>query len=134
MVNLIRQARQTRGWTTSAKLNAEIRQTARRLGVGTASQESLRVMISGWENGRQTPDATYQRLLRQVFDFPGEALGFPAADPGANDESLAPLVRRGAARIEVTDSVLGYFRRQFAEHMQLDNETGPGLVLDVVGT
>jgi hypothetical protein len=60
MVNLIRQARQTRGWT-SAKLNAEIRQTARKLGVSTASQESLRVMISSWENGRQTPDATYQR-------------------------------------------------------------------------
>jgi tetratricopeptide (TPR) repeat protein len=133
MVNLIRQARQTRGWT-SAKLNAEIRQTARKLGVGTASQESLRVMISSWENGRQTPDATYQRLLEQVFDLPPAALGFPTDDPAANDGSLAPLVRRGAARIEVTDSVLGYFRRQFAEHVQLDNETGPGLVLDVVGT
>jgi hypothetical protein len=47
---------------------------------------------------------------------------------------LAPLVRRGAARIEVTDSVLGYFQRQFAEHVQLDNETASGLVLDVVGT
>ena len=65
MVNLIRQARQTRGWT-SAKLNAELRQCARGLRVATASQESLRVMISAWENGRQVPDATnryYSRTL-----------------------------------------------------------------------
>ena len=133
MVNLIRQARQTRGWT-SAKLNAELRQCARSIRVATASQESLRVMISAWENGRQVPDATYRRLLQQVFDLPAAALGFPTDDPGQVDEGLAPLVRRGTERIEVSDSILGYFRRQFAEHVQLDNAAGPGLVLEVVGT
>jgi transcriptional regulator with XRE-family HTH domain len=91
-------------------------------------------MISAWENGRQVPDAMYQRLLQQVFDLPAAALGFATDDPREADQSLAPLVRRGAERIEVSDSILGYFRRQFAEHVQLDNEAGPGLVLDVVGT
>ena len=133
MVNLIRQARRSRGWT-SAKLNAELRQAARKVGVHTAGQESLRVMISGWENDRQVPDASYRRLLQQVFDLPADALGFPVDDETAVDPSLAPLVRRGAERIEVSDSILGYFRRQFAEHVQLDNIAGPGLVLDVVRT
>src|SRR3954447_11934013 len=115
IVNLIKQARQTRGWT-SAKLNAELRRAAQMSGVATASQESLRVMISAWENGRQVPDATYRQLLEQVFDLPAAALGFPRCDPVEDEHGLAPLVRRGSDRIEVSDSVLGYFRRQFAEH------------------
>lgn len=131
MVNLIKQARQSRGWT-SARLNAALRHAARRAGVTTASPESLRVMISAWENGRQVPDATYQRLLQQVFDLPAAALGFAEDDPVDVDQGLAPLVRRGTERIVVTDSILGYFRRQFAEHVALDNAFGPGLVLDVV--
>jgi tetratricopeptide (TPR) repeat protein len=132
MANLLRQARQTRGWT-SLKLNAELRQAARKIGVTTAGQESLRVMISAWENGRQVPDLTYRRLLQHVFDLPAEALGFPVDDHPEFDEGLAPLVRRGTARIEVTDSVLGYFQRQLDEHTLLDNAAGPGLVLDVIG-
>ena len=132
-MNLIKQARQTRGWT-SAKLNAELRRAAQMSGVATASQESLRVMISAWENGRQVPDATYRQLLQQVFDLPAGALGFVSDDLVKDEQSLTPLVRRGSDRIEVSDSVLGYFRRQFAEHVQFDNAAGPGLVLDVVAT
>src|SRR4051812_48135332 len=98
MVNLIKQARQSRGWT-SAKLNAELRQAARRIGVVTASQESLRVMISAWENGRQAPDATYRRLIQQVFDLPAAALGFSDDDQAEAASSLSPLVRRGTERI-----------------------------------
>lgn len=131
MVNLIKQARQTRGWT-STKLNSEIRRTAHKLGVTTASSESLRVMISGWENGRGVPDTTYRMLLTHVFDLPAAALGLPGDEVARADESLAPLVHRGVERLEITDSILGYFRRQFAEHVQLDNEAGPGLVMGVV--
>jgi tetratricopeptide (TPR) repeat protein len=131
MVNPIRQARQTRGWT-SAKLNAELRQAARRCGVTTASPEGLRVMISSWENDRQLPDATYRMLLQHVFDLPAAALGFPADDPAEAVDCLSPLVRRGAGRLEVSDSILGYFRRQLDEHAELDNIAGPGLLLDVV--
>src|SRR5690242_16524179 len=89
IVNLIKQARQTRGWT-SGKLNAELRRAAQMTGVTTASQESLRVMISAWENGRQVPDATYRQLLQQVFDLPAAALGFVSDDLVEDEQSLAP--------------------------------------------
>lgn len=131
MVNLIRQAREARGWS-SAKLNAEIRRTARKAGVGTATQTSLRVMISAWENDRQAPDQTYQMLLQQVFNLPPAALGFAADHPDAAGDGMAPLVRRGAERLAISDDVLGYFRRQLSEHARLDNLTGPGLILDAV--
>lgn len=131
MVNLLRQARETRGWT-SAKLNAELRQEARKCGVTTASTDSLRVMISSWENGRQAPDPTYRTLLQRVFDLPAAALGFPTDDPTDPVDGLLPLVRRGTSRIEVSDSILGYFRRQLDEHTELDNVAGPGLLLDVI--
>ena len=76
MVNPIRQARDARGWT-SARLNHELRLAATRAGVKTASATSLRVMISQWENGRQTPDRTYQMLLQMAFDLPAEAWDSP---------------------------------------------------------
>ena len=131
MVNLIRQARDARGWS-STKLNAMIRRAAVQAGVSTASQASLRVMISSWENGRQVPDSTYQMLLQTVFDLPAGALGFPEEAANRDANGLAPLVRRGVERLEVSDDVLGYFRRQLSEHARLDNLIGPGLILDVV--
>jgi hypothetical protein len=89
MVNLIRQARDTRGWT-SAKLNAEIRRAAQQAGVSTASTSSLRVLISCWENDRQMPDATYQMLLQTVFDLPAAALGFDNNSAGSEIDGLQP--------------------------------------------
>jgi transcriptional regulator with XRE-family HTH domain len=129
IVNAIRHARSSRGWT-SAKLNAELRRIAHETGVSTASQASLRVMISCWENDRQVPDATYQLLLQKVFDLPPAALGFQTDEPGSN--GLAGLVQRGAERLAVSDDVLGYFRRELVEQARLDNIAGPGLLLNVV--
>jgi transcriptional regulator with XRE-family HTH domain len=134
MVNAIRQARDSRGWT-SARLNHELRLAATRAGVKTASVTSLRVMISQWENGRQTPDRTYQMLLQMAFDLPAEALGFANAAP---DDTLAggigSLVRRNVRQLDVTESLLGYFRQQHAQHTLLDNIAGPGLVVDIAST
>ena len=131
MVNLIRQARDSRGWT-SLQLNQELRRAAIRAGVGTASQASLRVMISQWENGHQAPDRTYQTLLQMAFDLPAAALGFDddaTAEP-IND-GLAALMRRGARRLEVSEGVLDYFRSQHLAHARLDNIAGPGLLVDI---
>src|SRR4051794_29882765 len=58
MVNAIRQARESRGWT-SARLNYELRRAGAQSGVATASESSLRVMISQWENGHQIPSPAY---------------------------------------------------------------------------
>src|SRR4029077_836026 len=98
-----------------------------RAGVKTASATSLRVMISQWENGRQRPDRTYQMLLQMAFDMPVEALGFADEAP---DDTLAggmgSLVRRNVRQLEVTESVLGYFRQQHPQHTRLHNLAGPG--------
>jgi hypothetical protein len=131
MVNLIRQARDTRGWT-SAKLNAEIRRAAQRAGVSTASTSSLRVLISCWENDRQKPDATYQMLLQTVFDLPAAALGFDNNSAGPEGDGLQPLVERGSKLLAASSDVLGYYSRQLLEQARLDNAAGPGLLLDVV--
>jgi tetratricopeptide (TPR) repeat protein len=134
MVNPIRQARDARGWT-SARLNHELRLAATRAGVKTANATSLRVMISQWENGRQTPDRTYQMLLQMAFDLPAEAMGFIDEAP---DDTLAggmgSLIRRNVRQLDVTESVLGYFRQQHAQHTLLDNIAGPGLVVDIAST
>jgi tetratricopeptide (TPR) repeat protein len=134
MVNPIRQARDARGWT-STRLNYELRQAAARAGVSTASQTSLRVMISQWENDHQAPDRSYQMLLQLAFDLPAEALGFTAETPDDQlGDGIGSLVRRNVRQLEVSDSVLGYFRQQHAQHTLMDNIAGPGLVVDIAST
>ena len=131
MVNPIRQARNSRGWT-SARLNHELRRAAVRADVSTATATSLRVMISQWENGRQTPDRTYQMLLQMAFDLPAAALGFEDETPDdGRDEGIGSLVLRNVRQLEVSASVLDYFRQQHAQHTRLDNIAGPGLVVDI---
>ena len=71
--------RKARGWT-SAQLNHELREAAHRPNLKVASPASLRVQISGWENGRHQPDPPYQLLLQEVFNLPAEALGFNDTD------------------------------------------------------
>jgi tetratricopeptide (TPR) repeat protein len=62
-------------------------------------------------------------------------MGFAAEAP---DDTLAggmgSLVRRNVRQLDVTESVLGYFRRQHAQHTLLDNIAGPGLVVDIAST
>ena len=132
MSNLIRQARDARGWT-SAQLNLELRRAASQLRVTTASEASLRVMISRWENDKEVPDASYRLLLQKVFKLPAEALGFER--DGVAEVSgvpLAALVQRGSSRLRLSDNTLNYFRGQFVEHVRMDNLVGPGLVIDTV--
>ncbi len=132
MSNLIRQARDARGWT-SAQLNLELRRAACQLRVTTATEASLRVMISRWENGKELPDISYRLLLQKAFNLPAEALGFD--DERVVETASAPLaalVQRGASRLQLSDDTLSYFRVQFAEHVRMDNLVGPGLVIDVV--
>ena len=73
MVNAIRQARELRGWS-STRLNYELRRVAvlPDVDVAIASQSSLRVMISQWENGHQVPSPGYQALLERAFGLPAD--------------------------------------------------------------
>jgi transcriptional regulator with XRE-family HTH domain len=78
---LVYQARKARGWTSS-QLNQELREAARRLNLNVSSPTSLRVQISGWENGKHQPDPPYQLLLQEVFNLPAEATSSPACANG----------------------------------------------------
>jgi tetratricopeptide (TPR) repeat protein len=126
---LIYQARKTRGWT-SAQLNHELREAAARLSLKVSTPASLRVQISGWENGRHQPDSIHQVLLQEVFGLPADALGFNDLDTDAISPSpLRGLVQRGDRRVEFSDSLHRYFIDQLAGHARADNAAGPGFVL-----
>jgi tetratricopeptide (TPR) repeat protein len=125
----IYQVRMTRGWT-SAQLNHELREAAARLSLKVSTPASLRVQISGWENGRHQPDSIHQVLLQEVFGLPADALGFHDPDTDAISPSpLCGFVQRGDRRVELSDSLLRYFVDQLAGHARADNAAGPGFVL-----
>lgn len=129
MKALIYEARKSRAWT-SEQLNQKLRETADRLGLKVSSPASLRVQISGWENGKHVPDLTHQLLLQEVFGLPAEALGFDAADSDRPEPSpLRVLVQQGGRRREVSDSLVEYFADQLAGHARADNAAGPGFIL-----
>lgn len=112
------------------QLNRELREAAKRLGLAVSTPASLRVQISGWENGRHDPDSTHQILLQEAFSLPAEALGF---DNTIHDELVgSPLlgfVERDAFRNEVSNELLAYFADQITSHAHADNAVGPAFVL-----
>lgn len=131
MGTLMAEARKRRGWTQT-RLQHELRAAAGRLGMTLAAPSSLRVTISGWENGRHTPDAPHSALLQEAFGLPAEALGLaePADDLDADEVALRSLVRRPST--ELSPEVSAYFVGQLAEHVRMDNLTGPAFVVDTV--
>lgn len=126
MSRLLREARLSRGWS-SAELRTELAHAARRLGVGVASDASLRVLISRWENGRAHPEAVNRLLLQEVFELDAAALGLSEDDGQRAD--VTALVTHSAHRAAPTEAVLGYFDRQLTEHTRFDNIAGPNFVL-----
>jgi transcriptional regulator with XRE-family HTH domain len=75
----LRAARQQRGWSQS-RLIHELDRQARADGVSVPGRDSLRCMISRWENGRIKPDEVYRTLLSQLYGLSETDLGF-AFDP-----------------------------------------------------
>lgn len=125
------QARKLRGWT-SAQLNHKIRQAATRLGLTVSTPASLRVQISGWENGHHEPDATHQLLLQEAFGLPPEALGFEDPTEELAGTALAGRTGRPAYQVSLSDALLAYFTEQLSIHVRADNSAGPVVVLPTV--
>lgn len=128
MSELLRQARHARGWS-STRLRLELRQAARRRNLHVASDSSLRVMLSRWENGRSDPDAMYRMLLQEIFDLPADALGLDIGDGDATSLDLQPLVAHASRRLDTPPAVLAYFSDQLREHARLDNIAGPSYLI-----
>lgn len=129
MKTQIYHARKIRGWT-SDRLNHELRQAANRLGFQIPKPSSLRVQISGWENGLHKPGINHQLLLQEAFKLPADALDFNEDTNQEMTETLLPTVLgRSLVTTEVSDALLTYFVDQLSIHARADNATGPSFVL-----
>jgi transcriptional regulator with XRE-family HTH domain len=127
MSALLREARHARGWS-SARMRREMTAAARHLKMAIASDSSLRVLISRWENGRAAPDPDNLTLLEAVLGLPADALGFAAPDP-AETADVSALVRHARRRLDPPPALLDYFTAQLAEHARFDNLAGPSYIL-----
>lgn len=130
MSRLLREARLSRGWS-STDLRRELARAAARMGVAVASDASLRVLISRWENGRATPEGSNRLLLQEVLGLDAEALGLPAAE-SEHRSGVTAFVSHAARRAGPPPAVLEYFDRQLGEHARVDNLAGPNYVLATV--
>lgn len=127
MSSLLREARLSRGWS-SARLRHEVTRVANRRGIPVASDSSLRVLISRWENGHSEPDDINRSLLQEVYGLDARALGL-AGDKVETGYNVSRLIANVARRELVPAPVIGYFGDQLRALSQLDNAAGPHFVL-----
>lgn len=117
----LRAARIDRGWSQSRLIHA-IACQATSEGLMTPGTESMRVMVSRWENGHTQPDETYRRLLCAVYDADEAALGIVAAPtPGGAGASVHPP--------EASAFLVAHLQRTLAELASADNHMGSAAVL-----
>src|SRR3954447_22591240 len=65
-LNRLRAARDERGWS-QARLMYELERLASASGLAVPGRESLRIMVSRWENGHVRPDASYRGMLCRIY-------------------------------------------------------------------
>jgi transcriptional regulator with XRE-family HTH domain len=81
--------RRRRGWS-QADLSHRLRRLAEEHGVVDIAVDGN--MVSRWERGIRRPSPRYIRLLCQLFDLDGPALGF-ADDDQAGSHSISPEIQ-----------------------------------------
>ena len=72
---VIRRARRTWQWPQS-RLIYEMRLIARQRGKRLPCDESLKAMVSRWENDRQVPDEFNRSLLCEALQIPTSAIDY----------------------------------------------------------
>lgn len=123
-------ARKRKGWSQQAAALRFCR-IANRLNIPVAEIDSVKTMISRWENGKQVPDETNRRILRELYSRTDEELGLSAdklATPAAIElDELASRLRGStrvdAAQIEMLDQQTHTLRLQ-------DRRFGAAVLLD----
>ncbi|GII22589.1 hypothetical protein Pme01_21860 [Planosporangium mesophilum] len=75
--SVIRRVRRQRGWSQQ-RLIFEMQRVAPRLGMTVPAPESLKAMLSRWENGHQVPDAYNRRLLAAGLRIPESTFDMPS--------------------------------------------------------
>lgn len=112
--------RRERGWSQSRLLHA-LREGATSRGLTLASDASLKVALSRWENGHQVPDGTHRRLLADVLSVPVADLGFGDPAPGLLTSSRV-----------VGPELVAYYESAFELYVSADQVLGPVDVRPVV--
>ncbi|WP_369055620.1 hypothetical protein [Kineococcus terrestris] len=119
MQNALLQARVQRGWKQSHVV-VRLRTAASAAGITLPAPSTLRVTLSGWENGHHQPGELYRDLLCQVFEATEADLRIGAVTPQA---AAPPSVGRAMA---------DYLEAVFVQHSSADFHFGSQYLLSVV--
>ncbi|GAA0242903.1 hypothetical protein GCM10010492_47680 [Saccharothrix mutabilis subsp. mutabilis] len=102
------------------------------IGVAVASESSLPIMLSRWENGHvEVTDPGYRRLFREFYGRTNEELGFP---PDLLSESTEELRDRLVIARGVDRETLDLFQSQVNSIRGSDKRFGSLPVLDQLNT
>ena len=119
----LRTARKARGWSQAQLIHALSRVAAAQ-GLVIPGHESMRIMLSRWENGHVQPDETYRGYLCTVYQADEPSLGL--ADP-----RTPTLVGHAVRTPEASATLIAHLNRTFNELAKVDNQLGAAAVLAV---
>jgi hypothetical protein len=92
------------------------------LNLPIATPASLKTKLSRWENGKEQPSETYQRLFREIYGRTNTELGFP--DEPEEDPEATELRARLAVARTVDRETVEIFRHQVDHARHLDRRFG----------
>lgn len=127
----LREARQARGWSQTQLMHALAQQAAAE-GLAVPGRDSLRIMVSRWENGHVQPDETYRRFLCAVYACYERELGLLTDAPGQQLWVAPFVVQPGELPERVSPELLAYLDRAFDEYARADNLLGARPLVRVV--
>lgn len=129
MSNPLRQARLTRGWS-QARLVHEIEQYARQHNPTVASNTSLRVYVSEWENERRKVSAEYAGILRKLLGHTDDELFHPSNKTEAQSDSYTRLIEQLDSSHAIGQSVVNALAGQTELLRTFDRQCGAAQLVD----
>lgn len=127
MANPLQAVRHSLDYTAAQVIDLLTRR-ADRLNLPVASKASLKTKLSRWENGKEQPSETYQRLFREIYGRTNAELGFP--DEAEEDPEAAELRSRIVVARTVDRATVELFRRQVDHARHVDRRFGGITLLD----
>ncbi len=118
----IRTSRQARGWS-QARLIKALEAEAARDGRRLPGAESMRVMLSRWENSHAVPDEAYRRYLCSALDVDEHELGLTT-------DHRAAGVSGALGSDSSCTYLIEHVQRVMRELVDADNQLGSGVVLE----
>ena len=92
------------------------------LNVQVASKASVKIQLSGWENGKTVPNKDYRPLFREIYGRTNAELGFP--DEPEEDPEAAELRSRLAVARSIDAQTVELFFQQIDHARKVDRRFG----------